>query len=203
MRDQADTVLVGVKQVAAVNLDPADHHCRAEIDQAYIGMADARVQAKELEPEGLDLVEVARAAAGDMPDTTELLVDRRGDLSKLGTQPRRLVQVPADRDLGAGHRGDVAQVVAQQVDLGFGQLRPRCAGPRSDRVADDRAQVRKQATDRVRQKPEMPRPDVEELDRVGDRRRIVSPQSVKLCGGQNRCRHERSPSVSIESNLVS
>ena len=120
--DQADAVLVGVKQVATVNLDAADHDRRAEIDQADVGMADTRVQAKELEAEGLDLVEVARAAAGDMPDTTELLMDRRGDLSELGTQPGRLVQVPADRDLGAGHRGDVAQIVAQQVDLGFGQL---------------------------------------------------------------------------------
>ena len=98
-------------------------------------MADTRVQAKELKAEGLDLVEVAWAAAGDMPDTTELLVDRRRDLSELGTQPGRLVQVPANRDLGAWHRGDVAQVVAQQVDLGFSQLGLACPGSRSDRVA--------------------------------------------------------------------
>ena len=85
--DQADAVLVGVDQVAAVDLDAADHDRRAEIDQPDVGVADARVQAEELEAERLDLVEVARAAAGDVADAAELLVDRRRDLAELGTQP--------------------------------------------------------------------------------------------------------------------
>ena len=134
MRDQADAVLVGVDQVAAVDLDPADHDGRTEIDEPDVGMADAGVQAEELEAQGLDLVEVARAAAGDVADAAELLVDRRGDLAELGTQPGRVVEVLADRDLRAGLRGDVAQVVAQQVDLRLRSARAaRPASARSPR----------------------------------------------------------------------
>ena len=107
--DQANAVLVGVDQVAGVDLDPADHDRRAEIDQPDVGVADAGVQAEELESERLDLVQVARAAAGDVADAAELLVDRRGDLAELGTQAGRVVEVPADRDLRAGQRRDVAQ----------------------------------------------------------------------------------------------
>ena len=105
--DQADAVLVRVDQVAGLDFDARDHHGRAEIDQSHVGMADARVQAEELEAEGLDFVQVAWAAAGDVSDAAELLVDRRGDLAELGTQPGGLVEVPADRDLGPGHRGHV------------------------------------------------------------------------------------------------
>ena len=103
VRDQANTVLVGVNQVAAFDLDPADHDRRTEIDESDVGVADARVQAEELESQRLHLVEVARATAGDMTDTAELLVDRRGDLAELGAQPGRVVEVLADRDFRARH----------------------------------------------------------------------------------------------------
>ena len=53
MRNQANAVLVGVDQVAGVDLDPADIDRRAEIDQSDVGMADARIQAEKLEARGL------------------------------------------------------------------------------------------------------------------------------------------------------
>ena len=130
-------MLVGVDQVAGVDLDPADLDGRAEIDQPDIGVADAGIEAEELEPEGPDLVEVARAAAGDVADAAELLVDRRGDLAELGTEAGRIVEVLADGDLGAGPAGDVAEVIAEQVELGLVGSGVRGAGlatsPRSRR----------------------------------------------------------------------
>ena len=53
MGDQADAVLVGVDQVAAVDLDAADHDGRAELDEPDVRVADARVEAEELEPQGV------------------------------------------------------------------------------------------------------------------------------------------------------
>ncbi len=141
MRDQADAVLVGVNQVAGIDFDAGDLDRRAEIDQPDVGMADARIQAEELEAEGTNLVEVARAAAGDVADAAELLVDRRGDLAELGPQAGRFVEIPADRDLGAGHSGDVPQVVAQEIASRLARLRRRRSGLRGHGVADDGPQA--------------------------------------------------------------
>ena len=118
------------------DLDPADFDRRAEIDQPDVGMAHARIQAEKLEPQCLDLVQVARAAAGDVADAAELLVDRRGDLAELRAQPGRVVEVPADRDLGTGKSRDVPQVVTQQVGLrlaGLGHRSPGAARSRRSR----------------------------------------------------------------------
>ena len=52
------------------------------------------------------------------------------------------------------------------------------------RIADDRPHLREHAADRVRQEAEMALPDVEGLDRVGDRRRVVMPQRFELLGGK-------------------
>ncbi len=46
-------MLVGVNQVAGMDLDPADHDRLTESDQPDIGVADAGIQAEELEPQGL------------------------------------------------------------------------------------------------------------------------------------------------------
>ena len=126
-------------------VDAADRDRLAEIDEPHVGMAHARVEAEELEPQGPHLVEVARAAAGDVSHAAELLVDRRGDLAELGPQPGRVVDVLADRDLRTWLRGDIAEVIGQQV-------RGRTAGPvgdrrglARDRVADDHSQLRQQA----------------------------------------------------------
>ena len=78
-------------------------------------MADAGVEPEELEPHGPDLVEVARAAVGDVADAAELLVDRGVDLAELGTQAGRVVEVLPDGDLRAGLGGDVPEVVGVQV----------------------------------------------------------------------------------------
>ena len=53
MGDQADAVLIGVDQVAAVDLDPADHDGRVELDEPDVGVADAGIEAEELEPQGV------------------------------------------------------------------------------------------------------------------------------------------------------
>ena len=119
VRDQADAVLVGVDQVAAVDLDPADLDGRIELDESDVGVADARIEAEELEPQRADLVQVARAAAGDVADAAELVVDRGRDLTELGAQAGRVVEVLADGDLGPGMAGDVAEVIAQEVELGL------------------------------------------------------------------------------------
>ena len=51
VRDQAHAVLVGVDQVAAVDLDAADLDGRIEFDEPDVGMADAGIEAEELEPQ--------------------------------------------------------------------------------------------------------------------------------------------------------
>ena len=102
MGDQADAVLVGVNQVARLDLDTADHDGRAKIDEPDVRVTDTRVQAEELEAEGLHLVEVPRAATRDVADTAELLVDGRIDLAKLGTKPRRSSRSQPTAILGRG-----------------------------------------------------------------------------------------------------
>ena len=84
-----------------LDLDARELDRLAEIDQPDVGVADARVEAEELEAQGVDLVEVARAAVGDVADAAELLVDRRVDLAELGAQAGRVVEVLADGDLRA------------------------------------------------------------------------------------------------------
>ena len=84
-------------------------------DEPDVGVADAGVQAEEVEAQGADLVQVARAAVGDVADAAELLVDRRVDLAELGAEAGRVVQVLADGDLRARLGGDVAEVVGRQV----------------------------------------------------------------------------------------
>ena len=91
-------------------------------------------------------------------------------------RPGRVVEVPADRDLRARDCGDVPQVVAQQVGLRLAGLGHRRAGLRRHGVADDRPKLRKQAADLMRQEAGVPRPDIEQLDRVRDRRRVVPAQ---------------------------
>ena len=132
-------MLVGVDQVAGLDLDPADHDRRAELDEPDIGVADAGVEAEELEPQGADLVEVARAAAGDVADAAELLVDRGGDLAELGTQARAGRRGPGRRRSSGRAGGDVAEVVAEQVGLGSPGSGGAARVLRGHRVADDRA----------------------------------------------------------------
>src|SRR5262245_17599794 len=102
-------------QVPGTDLDAANEHGSGELDQPDVGVADARVEPEEMEPQGVDLIQVTRTAAGDVPDTAELLVNGRGDLAELGAQTGRVVQVLADRDLRSRQAGDVAEVVPQQV----------------------------------------------------------------------------------------
>src|SRR5258708_4184177 len=149
-------------------------------------MAHTWVQAEELESERLHLVQVARATAGDVPDTAKFLVDRRGNLAELGAEAWRWIAIPADRDFRAWHRGDVAQVVTQEIDPCFPRLGRCGTGLRSHRIADDRAQVGKEATNRMGQKADVPRPNIEELNGIRDRRRVVSPQRVQLRSAQGR-----------------
>jgi hypothetical protein len=78
-------------------------------------VAHARVQAEELEAEGVDLVEVAGTSVGDVTDAAELLVDRRVDLAELGPETGRVVEVLPDGDLRARLRRDVAQVIGRRV----------------------------------------------------------------------------------------
>ena len=52
-----------------------------------------------------------------MADAAKLLVDRRVHLAKLGAEAGRVVEVLTDRDLRAGLRGDVPEVVGRQVGL--------------------------------------------------------------------------------------
>ena len=92
---------------------PAELDRLAEVDEPDVGVADAGVQPEELEAQGVDLVQVARAAVGDVADAAELLVDRRGDLAELGPEAGRVVEVLADGDLRARLRGDVAEVVGR------------------------------------------------------------------------------------------
>ena len=112
-RDDADAVLVGVDQVAGADLDARELDGLAEVDQPDIGVAHARVQPEELEAQRVDLVEVAGAAAGDVADAAELLVDRRVHLAELGAQAGRVVQVLAHGDLRTRLRGHVAEIVAE------------------------------------------------------------------------------------------
>src|SRR5262245_13352106 len=99
MWDHANAVLVGVNQRAGLDLDAADHDRLAEIDQSHVGVAHAGIQAEELETERAHFVEIARAAARDMTDASELLVDRRCDFTKLRAEPGGLVEIPADSNL--------------------------------------------------------------------------------------------------------
>ena len=112
-RNDANAVLVGMKQVARCNRHTADLDGVAEVHQTHIGVADAGVQTEKGELKGLDLVQIARTAACDMADATELLVDRRGHLAELGAEPRRIIEVFADRDFRSRRRGDVSQIVRQ------------------------------------------------------------------------------------------
>ncbi len=120
--DDADAVLIGVDQVAGTDFHAADPDGRIELDEPDIGVADAGVEPEELELQRTDLVQVARAAAGDVADAAELLVDRGGDLAELGTEARRVVEVLSDRDLGTRVAGDVAKVIAEQIGLGLAGL---------------------------------------------------------------------------------
>ncbi len=163
-------------------VDAADRHRLAEIDEPHVSVAHARVQTEELEAEGPHLVEVAGAAAGDVAHAAELLVDGRGDLAELGSQPWRVVDVLAHRDLGPWLGGDIAEVIGQQVRrLLPGRWRSRL-GLARDRVADDHPELGQQAPDRMRQEAEMPGANVEQLDRVRDRRRVVPPKRFELLG---------------------
>src|SRR5208282_4961899 len=157
-----------------------------------IGMAHTRTQAEELEPQRLHLVEVARAAAGDVADAAELAVDRRRDFPELGAQPRWVVDVLADRDLRARLGRDIPQVIGQQVWLPFSGRRRGRRGLAGDRVADDHPQLRQQATDEMGQVTGVPGTYVEQLDGVRDRRGVVSSKQFKLLGAKVGCGHRRS-----------
>src|SRR5262249_35017698 len=102
-------------------------------------MADARIQAEELETQSMHLIKVTRTTAGDMSDAAELLVDRRGHFTELGSQARRGVEGLADRNLGALVAGPGSEVVPQEVQGRLALLGRGGTGLRRPRVADDRA----------------------------------------------------------------
>src|SRR5438270_9865145 len=54
----------------------------------------------------------------------------------------------------------------------------------------------------MRQEAEVAFADVEDLDRVGDRRRVVPPQRFELLGGQRGRRHGRDSPVGSSGNGV-
>src|SRR5262249_1074586 len=91
-------------------------------------------------------------------------------------------------ELGTWRAGDVAEVVSQQVGRALVRLERDRARLRGHGIADHRTEVRQQAPDRVGQVARVPRPDVEQLDRVRNRRRAVSPQDSQFRGAQPRCR---------------
>ena len=92
-------------------------------------------------------------------DAAELLVDRRVHLAELGAEAGRAIKVLADGDLGSGLGRDVAEVVGVEVrapsrpvgGVGAGSSR----SPRSRRSARPSG---KQASDLVRQEPEVSAP---------------------------------------------
>ncbi len=199
MGNHADAVLVGVDQITAKDLNAADRYGRTKFDEPDIGVADAGIQAEELETQRVYFIEVSRATAGNVPNTPKLLVDRRGHFAELGSQSRRVVEILSDRDLGSGVTSHVSEVVPQQVEDRLSGIGRRGARLRGHRVADDGAQVRQQASDRVRQESGMTGTNVEQLDGIRDRRCAHAPQRSQFRGTQPRFlfRHASRSSLSL------
>src|SRR5262249_14705876 len=146
---------------AGMDLDPANLDRNIECDEPDVGVADAGVEPEELEAQGADLVQVARAAAGDVADAAELLMDRGGGLPQPRAQAGRVVEVLADGNLGAAPALDVAEVIAEKIGmLRLAGIRGLRAGLGGHGVTDDRAEVWQQTPDVMRQEAGMPRPHV-------------------------------------------
>ena len=181
--DDADAVFVGVDQVAGLDLDAGQLYRHSEIDEPHVSVADARVAPEQAESQRLNLVQVAGATIGDVADAPELLVDRRVDLAELRPQTGGLVHVLAHGDLRTGQLRDVTEVIRRSV--GLHRLGPIGASPRRDGITNDRANTWQQAADHVWQEAQVPPPHIENLDRVGDGRRVVTPEGLDLIGRED------------------
>ena len=182
VRNDADAVFVAVKQVARADFDAADPDGLAIVDEPDISVRNAGIEAEEMESDGGDFVEVARAAACDVTDAAEFLVDQGGDFAELGSDTGSDVQILADGDFRAGHGRDIAKVIGQDIFAAgqFAFVRRQGASLRGDGVTEHHALIRQETSNRVGQIAQMSRTDLEKFDRVGNGRRVEAPELVKL-----------------------
>ena len=172
-RDLQHSMLVGVQEVTWGDDEAADLDRIADRFDADVRVRHRRPGSKEVKAHPARLVEIAHGPVGHTSDAAERPEDRRVDLTPQRAVRGWVVEVLDDDD---PRRADGAHVRVEAVVTGARPVRPRCAAGHNrgrGREAHHPAELGKHAPDPAVGKADVTRLNVERLDRVGERRRVV------------------------------
>src|SRR5690242_5931583 len=102
-----------MNQIAGANGHSANVDRRSEIDQMHAGVGDTNAPGKVLEAQRMNFVEIAHMAVGDDANTAQAPVYVGLNLSKIGADTRRIIEVLHHDDARFGEFQDaLPEIVA-------------------------------------------------------------------------------------------
>ena len=119
----ADSVGIGVQQVAGANFHAADAHRLVHRSNVAVSVGADHAVAEGGETQAADLVEIARRAAGDNTQSAEAAIAGAHDFAESGADSR-VVQILENHDGGAGQFREMGHLFVEaaiDVALAAGQ----------------------------------------------------------------------------------